>query len=283
MDVLEALRAHGEAGAAVVDLLYGEGAEEVVKALSEDRKRKIATASNVVGIGAGLAAIPGATRDFRNAAKTARGASDKPVGVLKPVGKIRGNIRGGLKATKNFLGKPKTALALAGGGLALQAGNVGGDFVTNQVLRADQKKSGVSKGLTDIEWTGEFSKMDTDKRQVFGWASVTAVDGVPVTDLQEDEIDLEEIEKAAYSYVAKSRVGGNMHKKTIDGSPVHVSDMIESFVVTPEKKQTLHLGNDTPEGWWVGFQVNDDETWDAAKNGELVGFSIHGTGKRRDG
>ena len=279
MDVIEALERHGDAGAAIVDLLYGDGAAEVSKAISEKTQNRIATASNVVGIGAGLAAIPGATRDFREARRDARVASGKPVrvkGALKPVGRIGRAV----KATGEQLKKPKVALGLAAGGLALQAGNVGGDFVTNRVLARTNKQAEVKKADEhDIEWYGEISKADDDKRQVFGWASVTAINGVPVSDLQGDEIDLEEIEKAAYGYVQTSRKGGNMHKRTEDDQPHHVSDLIESLVVTPDKAKALGI-NGGNEGWWVGFQVHDDETWQQYKNGELAGFSIHGKGKR---
>lgn len=154
-----------------------------------------------------------------------------------------------------------------------------GDAVTNRVISRAKKRESVAKSDEhDIEWTGEIAKSDNDKRQVFGWASVTAVNGVPVADLQGDEIDLEEIEKAAYSYVQTSRKGGNMHEKTEEG-PRHVSDLIESLVITPEKAEALGI-NGGREGWWVGFQVHDEPTWQQYKNGELAGFSIHGKGKR---
>jgi hypothetical protein len=133
----------------------------------------------------------------------------------------------------------------------------------------------------DVKWEGEFSKVDSDKRQVFGWASIVELNGEPVVDLQGDYISIDEVEKAAYSYVHKSRKGGDMHLR--DGqAPVHKSDMIESFVVTPEKKKALGLPEDTPTGWWVGYQVNDDELWSKVKSGERTGFSIHGRGRRSD-
>jgi hypothetical protein len=37
-----------------------------------------------------------------------------------------------------------------------------------------------------------------------------------------------------------------------------------------------------PHGWWVGFKVNDDVQWDMVKTGERAGFSIHGSGKRKE-
>jgi len=131
----------------------------------------------------------------------------------------------------------------------------------------------------DVTWEGEFSKVNSDKQQVFGWASIVEINGEPVVDLQGDYISIDEVEKSAYAYVHKSRKGGDMHLRDGD-EPVHASDMIESFVVTPEKKQALNLPDETPTGWWVGFQVNDPEVWAKVKNGERTGFSIHGRGVR---
>jgi hypothetical protein len=133
---------------------------------------------------------------------------------------------------------------------------------------------------TDLTWSGEFSKVDTDKRQVFGWCSLTTVDGEPVVDRQGDYIPLDEVEKSAYNYVIHSRKGGDMHKR--DGElPLHTSDLIESFVVTPEKLEKLGIdSNAVPHGWWVGFKINDDKQWEDVKKGDRAHFSIHGKGRR---
>jgi len=138
----------------------------------------------------------------------------------------------------------------------------------------------VSKSDPVLTWTGEISKMDTDKRQVFGFCTVTHVNGEEVIDLQGDYVPLEEIEKAAYTYVVDSRKGGDMHAR--DGEqPLHTSDMIESVIITPEKLETWGLAKDAmPYGWWVGFKVNDDKQWEMVKSGERTGLSIHGSGRR---
>jgi hypothetical protein len=133
----------------------------------------------------------------------------------------------------------------------------------------------------DITWAGEFAKADEDKRQVFGWASIVEVDGQPVVDRQGDWISPDEIEKAAYDYVLKSRKGGHQHKRDGD-QPFHAGDMIESFVMTPEKIEKMGLPDSTPVGWWVGYKIHDDEAWDKVKKGEVTGFSIHGRGKRKE-
>lgn len=131
-----------------------------------------------------------------------------------------------------------------------------------------------------IEFRGEFTKFDDEKRQAFGWASIVKVDGAPVIDKQGDYISIEDLEEAAYTYVHKSRVGGDMHKRNGD-APHHVSDMIESIVFTPEKISALKLPEDFPQGWWVGYQIHDEDTWDEVRKRGRTGFSIHGRGIRR--
>lgn len=133
----------------------------------------------------------------------------------------------------------------------------------------------------DVTWSGEITKADEDKRQVFGWASIVEIDGQPVVDRQGDWISPDEIEKAAYEYVMKSRKGGLQHRRNGD-EPFHASDMIESFVLTPEKIEKMGLPDSTPVGWWVGYKVHDDEAWTKIKKGEVTGFSIHGRGKRKE-
>lgn len=130
-----------------------------------------------------------------------------------------------------------------------------------------------------VTWDVSFSKVDEDKHEVFGWASVVELDGKPVVDRQGDWIAPDEIEKAAYKYVLDSRKGGHQHKRNGD-APFHASDMIESIVFTPEKIAKMGLPEDFPVGWWVGYKVHDDETWAKVKKGEVTGFSIHGSGKR---
>ena len=131
----------------------------------------------------------------------------------------------------------------------------------------------------DVLWTGEFAKADSDKQQIFGWASVVEVNGEPVVDLQGDYISVDEMEKAAYTYVTKSRKGGDMHLRD-DWNPIQKSEMIESFVITEDKRDAMGLPDSIPTGWWVGFKVSDPDVWSKIKSGERTGFSIHGRGQR---
>jgi Putative phage serine protease XkdF len=147
---------------------------------------------------------------------------------------------------------------------------------TNEV----EKSAGASRDTEiDVVWEGDFAKADVDKQQIFGWASVVEVDGQPVVDLQGDRISPDEMEKAGYEYVMKSRKGGDMHLRD-DWQPVQKSEMIESFIVTPEKRDAMGLPDSVPSGWWVGFQVQDPDVWAKVKSGERTGFSIHGHGRR---
>jgi hypothetical protein len=270
MDVVSALRQHSEAGAAIVDLLYGDMGAEVSKALiefgkaappdpaqQEQRKRKFTAGLSAVGATAGAAGLGLAAKETRQSFKEAPK-------TLKTGARL-------LHAAK----QKKLATAL----IPLEVAGLGGEIMSTKILHGDTKKQPMAKSVDEVGIYAEISKVDTDKRQIFGWASVTSVNGQPVVDLQDDVLDLEEIEKAAYSFVQKSRIGGNMHQKEETG-PIHVSDMIESMVITPEKKKAMGLPDEVPEGWWVGFKVNDDQTWADAKAGKLAGLSIHGSGRR---
>ena len=138
-----------------------------------------------------------------------------------------------------------------------------------------------------IVWAGEFAKADSRRHQAFGWASVVEIGGRPIVDLQGDVITPDDLEKAAYTYVEKSRVGGDQHQR--DGeAPLAVGHLIESVVYTDEKYDALAKAanvdptvfDEAPRGWWVGFQYGPGATWDDIVAGRKTGFSIHGRGKR---
>jgi Putative phage serine protease XkdF len=182
----------------------------------------------------------------------------KPQPSIKPMGSLKPTA--GLAKPK----MPKPAMA-----------------ATNTAQKPLKPVNPVSKGIGDVVWETEISKVDVDKRQVFGWATVTHVDGQEVVDLQDDYIPMEEIEKAAYNYVVSSRKGGDMHAREGDG-PKHTADLIESVIFSPEKIEKMGLDPATfPKmGWWLGMKVNDEEQWELVKKGERTGFSIHGKGTR---
>lgn len=292
--------------------LFGDGAQELIAkfepggsdlaAAKKERKKRALTAGlSAVGASAGAAGLALGGHNLTRSYKVARAGQ---------------KAGGRLKAVKAAVGKEKLATGL----IPLEVAGLGGEIMATKILHGDAKKKvkksykeelarqginslmsaadprlrpltkearkklerrkKVSKSV-DIEFSGEISKMDTDKRQVFGWASVTKVDGQDVHDRQDDYIALEEVEKSAYHYVQNSRKGGDMHQRSLDGGVLQKSDMIESFVVTPEKLEKMGLDPDSlPHGWWTGFKVNDDDLWGMVKEGKRVGFSIHGRGVR---
>lgn len=141
--------------------------------------------------------------------------------------------------------------------------------------KSKHKAKSFLSAIGDVEkrLTFQFAKADSEKRLVFGWASVATIYGEPVIDKQGDIIPPEELETAVYDYVLNCREQGDMH---ID---LAVGRLVESCIFTAEKQAALgiDLGK---EGWWVGFYVDDDTTWDAIKRGERPEFSIGGSGTR---
>lgn len=119
-------------------------------------------------------------------------------------------------------------------------------------------------------------KVDVEKRQVFGWASVSMrEDGTLVEDSQGDLIDPEDLENAAYGFVLDYRQTGDMHQGSSKGR------LIESMVFTPEKRAALDLPAG-PTGWFLGFQLDDAAQWEMVKNGERPMFSIQGIAVREE-
>lgn len=119
-------------------------------------------------------------------------------------------------------------------------------------------------------------KLDSERQHIFGWASVAvAKDGTPLEDFQGDLIDTAELEQAAYQFVLDARESGVMHQGEA------VGQMIESFMVTPEKLEALGLAPDAlPQGWWVGFHLPDQAAFAKVKAGDYAAFSIEGTAIR---
>ena len=67
-----------------------------------------------------------------------------------------------------------------------------------------------------------------------------------------------------------------MHKRS------GVGRVIESCVFTKEKADALGIPpNILPEGWWVGFKIDDDEVWEKIIVGKYSMFSIGGSADRR--
>ena len=147
---------------------------------------------------------------------------------------------------------------------------------TFTTVRKDRGQGcGEAKTTTD---TFQIAKMDDDKREVFGWALVAnRIDGTQIVDHQLDVVDPEELEHAAYEYVLNFRDTGEMH----DGGMRKKGRMIESVVLTKEKQKAMGIPDGVvPEGWWIGFRIDDDTAWDGVKTGRYRMFSIEGIGVR---
>lgn len=124
--------------------------------------------------------------------------------------------------------------------------------------------------------TFEIMKSDDEKRLVFGWANIAVrVGGEVIQDLQNDVIDIEDLEQAAYAFTAEFGTAGEMHRRG------GIGRLVESCVFTKEKAAALGIPPDIlPEGWWVGFRIDDDEVWAKVKDGTYSMFSIEGTAER---
>jgi len=111
--------------------------------------------------------------------------------------------------------------------------------------------------------------------KVFGWASVAVgQDGLPVIDHQGDIIPVGELESAAYEFAKAAGPANEMH----DGPDIGA--VIESIVLTPEKREAMGLPADPMVGWWVGFEVRDHAVAKRVRSGELSEFSIEGSAER---
>ena len=121
------------------------------------------------------------------------------------------------------------------------------------------------------------SKIDTNQNLVFGWANISTKDGELLTDRHGDQIEIDDLEKAAYEFNLYFRGSGVNHE---GGS---IGQVIESFVVTPEKLEKMGLPSESlPLGWWFGVYVEDDAVFKRVVDGELSMFSIQGTAVKED-
>lgn len=130
------------------------------------------------------------------------------------------------------------------------------------------------------------TKVDKEKRMVFGFFSINKVGEDLVEDRQQDLIETHELEKAAYDFVLNARIAGEGHFRKGVGS------LVESMMFTYDKQEailktltdmgikdaTFSLGI---EGWWGGFQITDDEVLDKIEKGEYPMFSVGGKAKQR--
>ena len=130
------------------------------------------------------------------------------------------------------------------------------------------------------------TKVDKEKRMVFGFFSINKVGEELVEDRQQDLIETHELEKAAYDFVLNARIAGEGHFRK------GVGNLVESMMFTYDKQEailktlsdmgiadaTFGLGI---EGWWGGFQITDEEVLDKIEKGEYPMFSVGGKAQQR--
>lgn len=138
------------------------------------------------------------------------------------------------------------------------------------MVAVEKPPSDVIKGKLKI------TKSDDDKMLAFGWANVSIrSNGEVIEDWQEDIVEPEELERAAYNFVELYREGGEMHER--GGTAV----LIESVVFTEEKMKAIGIPVGTlPVGWWIGFKILDEDVWEKVKDGTYSMFSIEGEAER---
>lgn len=139
----------------------------------------------------------------------------------------------------------------------------------DEALRQIQKRDNApQEALLQVAFE-PVRNVDGDKRQVFGWFSVTEVDGEALVDHHGAVIESEALEKGVYDYVLRSRLAGDQHQR------LGVGYLIESMFFSKEKQEAL--GIDLGRiGWWGGLLITDDQTWDHIKKGERLMFSWGG-------
>lgn len=146
----------------------------------------------------------------------------------------------------------------------------------SEFIRKAEAQTQAQKAPAVVKSRFRITKSDDEKKLAFGWANVsTRVNGEVIEDWQEDIVEPDELEQAAYNFVELYREGGEMHER--GGAAV----LVESVVFTEEKMKAMGIPEGTvPVGWWIGFKVLDDDVWEKVKDGTYSMFSIEGEAER---
>lgn len=145
--------------------------------------------------------------------------------------------------------------------------------VANSQIFDEKTEKSADEGDFSVNLEFEIRKTDDEKQIVYGFASVSKMAGVEMTDLQGDVVSTDEIQRAAHDFMIESRVGGDMHVSKSGGI------IVESLIVDGATKKALGIAR-PEEGWFIGYKVTDGEVWKGVKEGKYKGFSIGGTGVR---
>lgn len=123
----------------------------------------------------------------------------------------------------------------------------------------------------------QFSAINEEKRLLLGAALIPNKKIYRNIDGEEFYIRFSEqtIEKAAHEFIKNgySNNSTENHDVKLEGMSVVQSWIVEN----PEKDKSANYGKTYEKGTWVTMmKVENDETWEKAKNGQLNGFSIDG-------
>lgn len=132
----------------------------------------------------------------------------------------------------------------------------------------------------------QITKVDMDKKMIFGFFNVSKVGDDLIVDSQLDSIETEELEKAAYDFVLNARIAGEQHVKK------GVGNLVESMMFTYEKQEAIlatikSMGVENPafdlgiEAWWGGFEITDPDVLTKMNAGEYPMFSVGGAADKR--
>lgn len=112
-----------------------------------------------------------------------------------------------------------------------------------------------------------FSKFEQDKQVAYGEVYVPYV-----PDSQGDYMTPEEIERVAHNFLRNGKLDSidTEHNLKKNGARV-----IESFIAR-EGDSDFAAGS-----WVLGVHIPDTETWKMVKSGDISGFSMYGTGRRK--
>jgi hypothetical protein len=129
--------------------------------------------------------------------------------------------------------------------------------------------------LPDPMLTGRrFRVVMAEAEKQFALGVVYGADDEP--DAHGDTMTADEVERAAWSAVAKGLKVGLEHEDGTTGVGVLVESYIWPAAETKIGDQVVHPGD------WLAGAVFDEPTWDKIKSGELTGWSLQGWARRVD-
>jgi len=216
----------------------------------------------------------GASWDFQeytpHVTITYRGTTKPPSEIMPFTGDI---VLGPLRAKPL---NPEWDTEIAEIDLATQGGAESLQDVSRQKDLSKTSDSHIVRDMAEheVNKSATILKLDTERRIVWGWASVSTLKGELVTDLQGDRMSPAVMSKMADGFMRSVRAAKAMHEGE------DVGEVIHSFPLTKELADAFGIQTDR-EGWITGTYIKSDEEWAKVLKGEYRGLSIGGKAKRR--